>query len=545
MPVSQGPRVAESVLRAYARARPALAEIRFVSGPTVLARPGDSLLRIAEANQVPLESGCQMGVCGADPVRIVAGAENLTPPSMAERVTLRRLALPADCRMACSARVRGHVTLAVAGEGAPRTTSVGADAPMAERLDPGSTRRVVIIGNGVAGVTAAVELREHEPDIDIAILGAEPYDFYNRMVINKLLPESTAVERLSLLPSDWAESRRIRHLRGVAARSIDRVRGEVETDGGDTLPYDRLLLATGAGCNVPAIEGYRKPGTFVMRTIDDALRLRQYIRERPCRRAVVVGAGLLGLEAASSISETGVRVSVVETAAWPLSRQLDRTAGALVQQLMADLGIKVLPDAVARGLVGADCVEEVELTDGQRLKADFVLLATGIKPNVALAQRAGLAIDHGVIVDDRMATSDSRIFAAGDAATYRGWTQGLWLVGMEQARVAAINMLGGDCRYDATVPPTRLKVPGLDVLSVGDVTRTDGHAQEICVDDGDPRQYRKLVLRTGKASAAIVVGHQALHELVSEAVMANRDVSDVIPALQRGDWTVLRIDGSG
>src|SRR5262249_30342294 len=211
-----------------------------------------------------------------------------------------------------------------------------------------------------------------------------------------------------------------------------------------------------------------------------------------------------------------------------------------VQQLMTDLGIKILLGAMPSALVGADRVEEVQLADGQRLTADFVLLATGIEPHVTLAQRAGLAIDHGVMVNDRMATSDSRIFAAGDVAAYRGSPPGLWRVAMEQARVAAINMLGGDCRYDARVPPTRLKVPGIDVLSVGDVTRTDGHVREICVDDDDPRQYRKLVLRTGKAAAAIVVGHQALHELVSEAVRANRDVSDVIPSLQRGDWTVLQ-----
>src|SRR5262249_16036404 len=215
-----------------------------------------------------------------------------------------------------------------------------------------------------------------------------------------------------------------------------------------------------------------------------------------------------------------------------------------VQQLMTDLGIKILLGAMPSALVGADRVEEVQLADGQRLTADIVLLATGIEPHVTLAQRAGLAIDHGVIVNDRMATSDSRVFAAGDVAAYRGSPPGLWRVAMEQARVAAINMLGGDCRYDARVPPTRLKVPGIDVLSVGDVTRSDGHVREICVDD-DPRQYRKLVVRAGKASAAIVVGHHALHELVSEAVMANRDVTAVIPALERGDWTVLRGECGG
>ena len=535
---ADGPRVADSVLRAYLRARPGLADVRFVPGPTVLARPGDSLLRIAEANQVALETGCRLGLCGADPVRVVAGAEHLSPPSTVERATLRRLALPAGCRMACAARVRGPVTVARVDEDTPHDAAEAADSPTAARHALDSGRRVVVIGNGVAGVTAAIELREHDADVDITVLGAEPHDFHNRMVINKLVAGSTAVGRLTLLPADWAESRRIRHLRGVAARSIDRRRSEVQTEGGDALPYDRLLLAMGAGSDVAAVEHHGEAGIFAMRTIGDALEVAQYIRERRCRRAVVVGGGLLGLEAAFSIGQAGVRVAVVETAPWPLARQLDRPAGALVLELMADLGVKIHAGTAARALHGGDRVEEVELADGRRLACDLALLAAGIRPNAGLARRAGLAVDRGVIVDARMATSDPRIFAAGDVGSSGGQTLGLWTAAMEQARVAAINMLGGDCRYEPRVPPTWLKVPGLDVLSVGDVT-SDADALEIAVDDGDPRQYRKLVLRAGKASAAILVGHQALQEAVCSAVQARRDLRDTVDALRRGDWTVL------
>lgn len=535
-----GPRVADSVLRAYADARTELVEVRFAPGPAVLSRPGESLLTIAEANQVPIESGCRMGICGADAVRIVTGADHVTPPSAVERGTLRRLGLPSACRMACTTRVHGDVLVApIVGETVPQTDY--ADSLTTENEASGGARRLVIIGSGVAGVTAAIELREHGPDTDITLLSAERYDFYNRMAINKLLPAATAVHRLSLMPRDWTKFRRIRRLRGVAVRSIDRVRREVHTDGGHTLPYDRLLLATGARCVVPAIDGSEKHGVFVMSNIDDAVRLRQYIREHGCRRAVVVGGGLLGLEAAASISKMDVRVSVLELAAWPLPRQLDQVAGALVRELMGDLGIKILPEVVTRALLGAERVEAVELADGRRLKADVVLLAAGIEPDVTLAERAGLAVDHGVIVDDRMATSDPDIFAAGDTAIHEGRVLGLWPVGVEQAHVAAMNMLGDDCRYELRVPPTSLKVAGLDVLSVGDVANTDGEALEICDHDTDARQYRKLVIRAGKASAAIIVGHHDLHHVVCEAVMAQRDVREAVPALRRGDWSVLRI----
>lgn len=516
-----------------------MAEVRFTSGPTVLARPGDSLLRIAEANQVALESGCRLGMCGADTVRIVAGADNLSAPSAAERATLQRLRLPDDCRMACVARVRGAVTVTPGlDEAALRTP--GAVAPLAERAVPGAGRRFVIVGDGAAGVTAAMELRDRDPGADITIVGAEPHGFYNRMAINRLLTGPTTVDRLSLLPPDWAERRRIRALRGVAARSIDRTRREVHADGGLRLPYDRLLLATGAACLVPPIEGFGTPGSFVMRTIDDVEQLRQHVVSRRCRRAIVIGGGLLGLEAGASLSQMDLRVRVLELAAWPLPRQLDEPAGALLSQLMGDLGVKIVSRAEPRRILGTDWVEGVELADGQPLKADLVLAATGIEPNVALAESAGLAVDDGVVVDDRMTTSDPAIFAAGDAAAHEGRIPGLWPVAVEQARVAAANMLGGDYRYRAMPPTTYLKVPGLDLLSVGETSVTHG-AVEIRAADGNERRYRKLVVRAGRICGGILLGHHELHEDVADAVAASRDVSDVLAALERGDWSVLAV----
>jgi NAD(P)H-nitrite reductase large subunit/ferredoxin len=535
------PRVADSVLRVHAENRPEKAEVRFAPGPTVLVSPGESLLRVAQANQVPLESGCRMGLCGADPVRVIAGGENLSPPSAAERATLQRLGLPLACRMACTARVRGSVTVALTIDERPDLVHAPASAgPVAVAVGMAAdVRRLVVVGNGVAGVTAAVELRDRHPDVEITIMGTEPYDFYNRMIINKLVSESMAISQLYLMPRDWAESRRIRHLRGVAARSIDRDRREVITDEQEAIPYDRLLLATGAECFVPPIEGFGMAGSFVMRSIDDAVQLQQYIRRRRCRTAAVIGGGLLGLEVASSISQMDVRVFVLDLAPWPLSRQLDRPAGALLWQMMGDLGIKILPQVQARRVVGADCVEGVELSDGQTLRADLCLMATGIKPNVALAESAGLAIDRGVVVDERMVTSDPRVFAAGDVAAYEGRVHGLWSVGVEQARVAAANMLGEDRRYRAIAPPTKLKVAGIDLLSVGEITASGENAVEIRVDEGDARRYRKLVLRSGKVCGAILVGHPEIFDTVSEAAVTNCDVSLAEPALASGDWSLF------
>jgi nitrite reductase (NADH) large subunit len=276
----------ERVLRIYDEDRAEKVEVAFTPGPTVLAKGGQTLLEVAEDNQVNMEAGCRMGMCGADPVRITAGLENLSPVSSAERATLERLGLPAECRMACSAHIQGPVTVVPAADPAAVQEGPAAGATGEDRTStPGfaiseDVQRVVVIGAGAAGVNAAIELRKLHHEGEITLIGDEPYDFYNRMAIGKLVSEATAIDKLYLMPRDWAFARRIRYLRGVSATAIDRARREVRTDEGESIPYDRLLLATGAQSYVPEIEGFGLEGTFVLRTIEDAVQVQQYIRRQ-------------------------------------------------------------------------------------------------------------------------------------------------------------------------------------------------------------------------------------------------------------------------
>jgi nitrite reductase (NADH) large subunit len=534
--------VADNVLQAQAEERAERTEVRFTPGPTVLARLGDSLLRIAQANQVPLESGCRMGLCGADPVRILSGQDNLSPHSAGERATLKRLGLPTDCRMACTARVRGPVTV-VPGLDIDREPHPTLDTLPPTALPsltiPADVKRVVIVGNGAAGVTAAVALRDLSPDVAITLLGDEPYDFYNRMNINQVVTEERAIRQLYLMPTDWARIRGIDYRLGVAASWIDARHYEVVTQAGESIAYDRLIVATGALPFVPEIPGFGMGGSFVMRTIDDAVQLQQHIRRRRCRTAVVIGGGLLGLETAHSMSQLGVRVFVLDQAQWPLSRQLDQAAGALVWQMMSDLGVKILPQTEARQILGIDWVSGVELSNGQSLAADLCLVAAGIRPNVALARSAGLRIRHGVLVDQRMCTSDARIFAAGDVAEFEERTLGLWPAAVDQAHTAAFNVLGGERTYTGTAPPTRLKVAGIDVLSVGDIAAREPDGHELRLADGDGRQYRKLVLSDGQVRGAILIGHHDLADQVTAAVERRQPVAELLASLERGDWSAL------
>jgi NAD(P)H-nitrite reductase large subunit/ferredoxin len=535
--------VADGLLRAAERVHAGEVLVSFENGPTVRAKVGDALLDIAEASQVPIESGCRMGMCGSDPIRIVEGAENLSAVRSAERRTLDRLGLGADCRMACVTRVQGSVVIAVHPDlhAAPKRDTVEPlpRAAAAGRGARDAVRRVVVLGAGVAGVTVAEELRSALPDAELTLIGAEPYEFYNRMAITRLVSESASIDSLYLNRRDWAESRRIDYRRGVPAVAFDRGSAEVETESGERFGYDRLVLATGASPFVPPIEGFGVAGTFVLRTIDDAVQIQQHIRARRCETAVIVGAGLLGLEAAYNIAQLGVRVFVLDRGPWPLSRQLDEHGGAILWQMLHDLGIEVLRSSEARCVLDGGGVSGIELLDGSTITAQLTLVSAGVEPNAQLGRAAGLEVAVGISVDDHMRTSDAHVFAVGDVADHGGRRYGLWPASVEQAQVAVQNMIGVEARYDVAAVPARLKVPGIDLLSVGafDARGEDAHA--IAVSDQGNRRYRKLVLENGRVAGAIVLGSPELFDIVTQAVEERLEVGAELDALEQGDWTSL------
>src|SRR6266540_2858403 len=517
--------------------------VGFQPGPTVLAKVGEKLLDIAEASQVPIESGCRMGMCGSDPVRVLEGEENLSPMRSAERRTLERLGLGAGCRMACVSRVQGPVVVDPR-PGLERPTETDADGkpPLAVSADHAlrqAIRHVVVVGAGVAGVTAAEELRRALPDAELTLVGEEPYDFYNRMAITRLVSESASIDSLYLNRRDWAKSRRVDFRRGVAATALDRANREVEVADGQRLPYDRVVIATGARPLVPPIDGFGADGSFVLRTIDDAVQIQQHVRRWRCRTAVVVGAGLLGLEAAYNIAQLDVRVLVLDRGAWPLSRQLDEQAGALLWEMLHDLGIELLPQTEAQRVLADDRVTAVELIEGSAIEAELCLVTTGILPNAELGQAAGLDVGVGITVDDGMRTSDPHIFAVGDVADHDGRRYGLWPASVEQAQVAAANMVGGEAAYGLATPPARLKVPGIDLLSIGAVDARGGESRTVVVSAYGTRNYRKLILEDGRLAGAIILGSPQLFDDVTTAVETRLELGSDLDALEHGKWDAL------
>jgi nitrite reductase (NADH) large subunit len=380
----------------------------------------------------------------------------------------------------------------------------------------------VIVGSGLAGTIAAKTLRELDPRVGIEILGEERHPYYPRPNLIEYLAGRLPRERIFAFPEGWAEKQ------GIALRlgaTVARIRGDartVETAEGASLPYDVLLLATGARPLLPSVAGIARKGVFVIRTLDDAEALIGFLSGN--RRAVVLGGGLLGLEIARAIRGRGAEVRVVEFFDRLLPRQLDAGAAMILKDQIERSGIVVQLAAVAREILGEEGVRGVRFESGGEVEADAVVIAAGIAPEIGLAKAAGLKTGRGIVVNDRMRTSADGIFAAGDAAEHAGRIYGIIPAAFEQARIAAHNMLGLDMPYAGTVPSNTLKVAGLAVTSVGDVLGEGPGFESVVRSDPGTGLFKKIVLQEGRIVGAIWMGTKKGASEIARLVALKRNV---------------------
>ena len=473
-----------------------------------------------------------MGVCGADPVAILDGMSCLSAPEGDELNTLRRLGLGKSTRMACCARIKsGSVTVSLTPEAG------NGDGVKPTRYDR-SIVSVVVLGNGIAGVTAADFIRRGHPDCEIHIVGRESHALYNRMGISRLVYGRSAMQGLYLLPEQWYDEHGVTAWLNTVAARIDLRWRRVQLGTGEALPFDRLILAMGSSAAVPPIGGLDRPGSFALREAGDAMQSRAYAQQQNCRRAVVAGGGLLGLEAAYSLHLLGLEVTVLERGNRLLSRQIDSRCSELVEGHFERAGIEILRKAETSHLVGAPGVTGAVLKDGRTVPCEMFLAATGIRPNVDLARDAGIPVNKGVLVDDRMQTRVPGVFAAGDVAEHCGQVRGLWPVATEQAQAAAVNALGGDMVLTSETPATILKGVDLELFSVGTVE--PGPTDEVIVVDR-PASYRRLVLSDGRVIGATVLGHHPGDLTAAQKAVRNRVAVSAgeRAELRAGNWGVL------
>ena len=365
--------------------------------------------------------------------------------------------------------------------------------------------KVVVVGYGMAGARLADELTARGQAV--TVLGAESHRPYNRIQLANLVAGTVGEAHVSLAePAGRGVAVRL----GTAATSIDRTARLVSTSDGDAVPYDRLVLATGSRPLLPPVKGLvDDDGEYsdrlaVFRTLDDCRRIVSLAGRS--RRALVLGGGLLGLEAARGLAGRGLAVTVLHAVGHLMERQLDPTASGVLESTLDTLGIRVELDVTTVAVESRADGVEAALADGRRLPADMFVVACGVRPETALAEAAGLAVERGVLVNDRLRTSDPHIYAIGDCAQHAGVVSGLVAPAWNQARVAADVVSGRRplARYRPSLPVTRLKAAGIDLATMGDSTHVNG--QQVTYADPARGTYAKLVVRENRLAGAIMLG---------------------------------------
>jgi NADPH-dependent 2,4-dienoyl-CoA reductase/sulfur reductase-like enzyme/ferredoxin len=510
------------------------------SGISFQVAPDATLLEAIESAGLKINFGCRAGVCGADPVAVCEGGEHLSPPGDDELATLRRLGLEGRARLACMCSVKGPVLIDRDPHSAPAPQVVKrVSAPQVDLALRVGLKRVVIVGNGVAGMGAAEALRRASPSVRIDIVANEPHAFYNRMGIGRLVYDSAGMEGLTLVPEDWPARQDIRVHRGSIAASIERDRKQVLLADGRALPYDKLVLATGASSTAPDAGFLSHPNAFVLRSADDARAIREYVQRRQARRALVVGGGVLGIEAADALNKLGLKVTLLQRADRLMNAQLDEPGAAKLAGYLESIGIQVVTNTSVTRYEGRPQLQAAHLSHGPRVRADVFVAALGIQANTFLAAQAGLKLgDNGVRVDRQMRTSDPDIYAVGDVAELKGTPRGLWPIGAAHASTAVEAMLGESAAYVTPRIVLQLKCDGIDLRSQGEIAAREGD-EEFHAREGDEAWWR-LVVRHGQLAGGLYVGPPGSAKAFTKLLQQPVDLGPLRAELRAGSLDGLR-----
>ena len=411
--------------------------------------------------------------------------------------------------------------------------------------------KLVMVGNGMAGVRTLEELLKIAPDLyDITVFGAEPHPNYNRILLSPVLAGEQTIDEIILNPLSWYEEHGITLHLGRKVTRIDRIKRRVIAEHADgtavEAPYDRLLIATGSLPFILPVPGKELDGVIAYRDIADTEAM--IAAATKYRHAVVIGGGLLGLEAANGLTLRGMQVTVVHLAEWLMERQLDDQAGALLRQSLEARGLKFLLGAQTRELIGdkSGRVMAVQFKDGSQIPADLVVMAAGIHPNTALAEQAGIHCKRGIVVSDTLqTTTDPRIYAVGECAAHRGIAYGLVAPLFEQGKVCATHLAHfGIGRYTGSQVSTKLKVTGIDLFSAGNFTGGAG-TEEIVMSDPFAGVYKKLVIKNDQLIGACLYGDTVDGGWYFKLLREGRKVADIRDKLMFGESNIGDVGHQG
>lgn len=366
--------------------------------------------------------------------------------------------------------------------------------------------KLVLIGNGLAGMRCLEDLLDMAPErYDVTVIGEEPWGNYNRIMLSPVLSGEKTIADIMLHPHAWYRDKGIQFIADDPAIKIDRTRKVVHTEKGESVDYDRLIIATGSSPFIPPVQGVDLKGVISFRDIYDVNTMIKYCETK--KNAVVIGGGLLGLEAAYGLKQRGMNVTVLHLMDRIMERQLDGRASRMLRHSIEQKGINIITEANTEALIGEEGhVSQVRLKDGTVLDAHLVIFAVGIRPNITLAQSAGLRCNRGILVNDTMQTFDPSIYAVGECIEHRNQTFGLVEPLWGQAFICATHLAEhGSLTFKSPTVPTQLKVSGVDVFSAGNFEPKEDY-EDIILNDDKRQIYKRIIIQKDKVIGAVLFG---------------------------------------
>ncbi|MHA1770711.1 MAG: NAD(P)/FAD-dependent oxidoreductase [Candidatus Thorarchaeota archaeon] len=384
--------------------------------------------------------------------------------------------------------------------------------------------RVGIIGNGVSAVTAVRELLKIDSSVEIEIFSDEPHGYYIRPKLIEFLAGRLEREAIVQFGLEWYAQRGVAFHPSTHVERVDSTL-TIHTSEGTVGQFDKILLATGSRPFIPPIPGTDKAGMFALRTLNDAIAIKNAVR--PSSRVLIVGGGVLGIEIAAAVSNLGASPTVISNGSVLLPAQLDAPASALLVKRLDRMGISIVFDYRCAEILGSEKVTGVISTEGETIDGDIVIAATGIRPNLDVAKASGIPCGRGVTVDNQMQTSVKGVYASGDCSEWNGVCSGIIPSAIDTAKVAAHNMVSPGSRiYNGTIPTNTLKVAGIDLFSIGITSPTTDDYEIIDKTDTKQDRYYKIVLKDNVIVGAIVIGDRKVSQRIQRLVRSGEEVSD-------------------
>ncbi len=381
--------------------------------------------------------------------------------------------------------------------------------------------RVVIIGNGAAGATAAEEIRKADGSCEITVISDESYPYYSRPRVIEFLTGKVAEEKIFIRKSEWYAENKIELLLSTVVEKIDTEAKQVKA-GGVLINYDKLIIAAGAYSFAPPFPGAKDKGVFTLRTIDDAKSIMQYAKGR--KKAVVIGGGLLGIEAANSLKEHGLNVTIVEVFDRLLPRQLDTETAAILKGKLESMGLSFILNKQTAAIEDAEGGKKVKFADDSFEETDMVLLSAGIRSNLKIIENTPVEKMLGIKIDGFGRTNIDSVYACGDIAEFNGRVYGIWPAAREQAIAAASHITGGSAEYKGTVMSVKLKVAGIELASMGDVSG-EGTEAEIKKEN---ENFKKIFIRDNKVAGAILIGNTGDYAKIQKMIKEGSNYSEAL-----------------